>query len=149
MPAPRKSGYSGETGAEVPLPGPDGSRRNDRGTDRDRTPPSDAVKPRTTPQNRDENPKPPEEVRAPAPATVIVTLPVDAALTIDDTPTRARAARRTFVSPPLDPGQTYHYTLKAEAMRGGKAVTATQRIDVRAGRATRVELVLPESVARR
>jgi uncharacterized protein (TIGR03000 family) len=154
MPAPRKSGYSGESGAEMPLPGPNGSRRNDRGddrnaTDRDRTSPSDTEKPRTNPPNRNDNPKPPEEVRAPAPATIFVTLPADAALTIDDTPTRSRAALRTFVSPPLDPGQTYHYTLKAEALRGGKAVTANQRIEVRAGRATRVELVLPEPVARR
>ena len=164
MPAPRRSGYFGP--GETTLPGPGGNQRFDRdrmppdgvqpdrreernAPDRNQRTPPDAENPGTNSPNRNESPKPPEEVRAPTPATIIVTLPADATLTIDDTPTRSTAARRTFVSPPLDPGKTFHYTLKAQAMRGGEAVTDTQRIEVRAGKATRVELVLPEPVARR
>src|SRR5260370_11443067 len=100
MPAPRKSGYYGENPLEMPLPGADGYRRDDRGFDRDRMPadrvqperrddrgtperrsPSDTEKPRTNPPDREENRKPPSEARVPAPATIIVTLPTDAALT--------------------------------------------------------------------
>src|SRR5262249_8096817 len=123
-------------------------RQNDRGTPERRSP-SDTDRPRANPPDRPENPKPPSEARAPAPATIIVTLPTDAALTVDDTPTRSTTGRRVFLSPPLEPGKTFHYTLKAQAMRDGKPVTTTQRIEVRAGDTTRVELALPERVARR
>ena len=61
--------------------------------------------------------KNPKTGMAPAPATLIVSLPADAKLTIDDSPTASTSAERTFVSPTLKPGQDYNYTLKAEMVR--------------------------------
>jgi len=78
-----------------------------------------------------------------APATIVVSLPADAKLLIDDAATTSTAALRTFESPALEAGKDHHYTLKAEIVRDGKSVTATKRITVRAGEETRVELALP------
>ena len=61
------------------------------------------------------------------PATIVVTLPADARLNFDGSPTRTTSARRVFTSPPLQPGQSYQYTLTAEISREGRPVTVTQR----------------------
>jgi uncharacterized protein (TIGR03000 family) len=136
------------------MPGTEGYRGEQRGTDRtqpDRrdqgTPPAPDRDRGTNPPDRNKTDRPPEGARSAAPATIIVSLPADATLTVDDTPTRSMTERRVFLSPPLETGKTFHYTLKAEAMRDGKPVTTTQRIDVSAGQVTRVELTLPERVA--
>ncbi len=85
-----------------------------------------------------------------APATIVVTLPEDAKLSIDDSPTTSTSGNRVFVSPSLPSGREYHYTLRAEVMRDGKAVQLEEKITVRAGEETRVELTLPAtSVASR
>jgi hypothetical protein len=47
-----------------------------------------------------------KSAQSPAPATVEVTLPGDALLSFDGTPTRMTSTHRVFVSPPLQPGQT-------------------------------------------
>src|SRR5262245_28947251 len=52
-----------------------------------------------------------------APAMMVVALPAEAKLTIDDTPTTLTAASRSFITPPLEPGREFQYTLKAEIMR--------------------------------
>jgi uncharacterized protein (TIGR03000 family) len=80
---------------------------------------------------------------ADAPATIVVTLPEDAKLSIDDEPTTSTSGNRVFVSPSLPTGHDYHYTLKAEVMRDGKAVTVEETITVKAGEETRIELKLP------
>jgi uncharacterized protein (TIGR03000 family) len=158
MPAPRRSGYFGEYPADMPMPGAAGYPRNDQGIDRgDRVPAGqdrrgtggEADIPRPNAPRRNQESRPPDEVRGPAPATIIVTLPDDATLMVDDTPTRSTTSRRIFVSPPLEPGKMFHYTLKAEAMRDGKPVTTSQRVEVRAGGLTRVDLSLPQRVAQR
>jgi uncharacterized protein (TIGR03000 family) len=83
----------------------------------------------------------PEELaNTPAPATLVVRVPADAALSINGVATRSAAATRTFVSPSLQPGKEFHYTLKAEAVRDGQKVAATRRVAVRAGE--RKEVVL-------
>jgi uncharacterized protein (TIGR03000 family) len=84
-----------------------------------------------------------------APATIVVSLPADAKLMIDDTATKATSANRVFTSPVLEPGKDYFYTLKAEMNQDGKTVTTTKRITVRAGEETRVNLELTESVVSR
>jgi uncharacterized protein (TIGR03000 family) len=88
-----------------------------------------------------------EEVPAPkktgldtAPATIVVNVPAEAKVTIDDNATTSTGARRVFVSPALQPGQEYHYTLKAEFVRDGKAETRSERIAVKAGQETTVNL---------
>ena len=78
-----------------------------------------------------------------APATVHVRLPADAKLTIDGEPTKSTSADRTFVTPPLESGEDFHYTLRAEFVREGETLTIERRIAVRAGQETRVSLDLP------
>jgi uncharacterized protein (TIGR03000 family) len=76
-------------------------------------------------------PKKTEEVAIPA--TIVVTLPADAKLTIDGNSTTSTSARRIFTSPALEQGQEYVYTLRAEIIREGQMVAETQNITVRAG----------------
>jgi uncharacterized protein (TIGR03000 family) len=86
--------------------------------------------------------KPKEEVNAPAPATIQVSLPADAKLMIDGAKTVSTSASRLFVSPELAPAKDFQYTLRAEIIRDGQSLTATERVTVRAGMETRVSLPL-------
>ena len=86
----------------------------------------------------------------PAPAYMVVTLPADAKLTVDDTLTTSTSGQRTFVTPPIDSDKVYYYTLKAETVRDGKTLTATQRVAVQGGRQSTITLDLqPAAVASR
>lgn len=78
-----------------------------------------------------------------APAKVIVNLPADARLTIEGEPTHATSDERTFVTPPLQRGKTYHYTLKAEIDRKGETVKTSKDVEVRGGETSRVSLDFP------
>jgi uncharacterized protein (TIGR03000 family) len=88
-------------------------------------------------------PKRSEEARSAAPATIVVSLPADATLRVDDYATASKSATRVFVSPRLDAGKELYYTLTGEIQRDGKPVVATKRIRVRAGEETRVVLEFP------
>ncbi len=76
-----------------------------------------------------------------------MTLPADAKLTIDGSPTVSTSQTRVFVSPDLTPGKTFHYELKATLVRDGKTETVTKRVAVRAGADTRVRIEFPPAVA--
>ena len=78
-----------------------------------------------------------------APATIVVRLPADATLMIDGAPTSSTQGVRRFVSPPLQPGKDYQYTLKAEVTRDGKKVEKTREVTVRAGQPSEVTFDLP------
>jgi uncharacterized protein (TIGR03000 family) len=78
------------------------------------------------------------QVRSDTAATLVVSLPEGATLKIDDFVSRSTATTRRFVSPPLEPGQEYHYDVTADLMRDGKPVTVSKRVAVRAGETTRV-----------
>jgi len=87
--------------------------------------------------------KPPMKEKVPAtetaaPATIVVSLPANARLTIDGNATASTSATRTFVSPTLQFGRTYTYTLRAEVVTDGQTVAQEQTINVRAGEETRV-----------
>src|SRR5690348_15241839 len=49
-------------------------------------------------------------------ARLIVELPADAKLYVDEQLTKATSARRVFTSPPPQDGQTYYYILRAEVI---------------------------------
>lgn len=86
----------------------------------------------------------------PAAATIVVDLPADAKLLIDDRTTTSVGANRVFQSPILNPGKTYSYTFTAEIVREGKPVRVEQVVEVSAGETTPVRLILPAtSVAQR
>jgi uncharacterized protein (TIGR03000 family) len=78
-------------------------------------------------------------------ATIIVHLPANARLTIDGQATQSTTATRTFVSPPLEAGKTYTYTLRGELNRNGRMVTANQTVDVHAGGVSEITLNFPAS----
>jgi len=80
-----------------------------------------------------EMPKTKEKTGVDAPATIIVTLPEGATLTIDGNATTSTAGRRTFVTPALDVNSDYVYTLRAELVTEGRPVVQTQTVTVRGG----------------
>ena len=85
-----------------------------------------------------------------APGTIVVTLPEDARLLVDGHTTTSTSEVRVLVSPTLEPGRDFHYTLQAEVTRDGKLVRIEERVAVRAGEETQVTLRLPaEGVALR
>ncbi len=88
----------------------------------------------------------PTPVQAPTnTAKLYVTLPADAKLTIDGTPTVSTSETRVFESPSLTPGKTFYYVLKATVVRDGKTETVTKEVTVRAGEDTRVRIEIPET----
>jgi uncharacterized protein (TIGR03000 family) len=72
-------------------------------------------------------------------ARLIVDLPADAKFYVDDQLMKTATARRSFVTPKLEPGQTYYYDLRAEVVRDGKVEKETKRILVRAGDVIRAD----------
>jgi uncharacterized protein (TIGR03000 family) len=80
-------------------------------------------------------------------ATLIVSLPADAHLSVDDYKTTSTSGERVFSTPALKVGQDFHYTLTAEVNRGGKIEKVTRDVTVRAGQTTRVSLDLGTQVA--
>ncbi|HZV03846.1 MAG TPA: TIGR03000 domain-containing protein [Gemmataceae bacterium] len=76
-------------------------------------------------------------------ATLIVNLPEDATLTIDGEATTSTSAQRVFVTPTLEQGKEYEYTLKAQVVRDGKPQIATAKVTVRPGETSQVELKVP------
>ena len=91
-----------------------------------------------------------KEVAVPTPATIVVSLPAEAKLLIDDAATMSASNLRVFASPSLEPGKDFYYTLKGELVRDGRTLTTSQLVKVRAGEETRIELEFPaETVALR
>lgn len=86
-------------------------------------------------------PRPPAALNA-APAKVLVTLPVDASLTIDGQATTSTGATREFVSPALENGKAYVYTIKVDVSRDGKTVSESKTVYVRAGETSEVSFGL-------
>jgi uncharacterized protein (TIGR03000 family) len=92
-------------------------------------------------------PKPDDEISAPA--TLVVNLPADAALTIQGRASVTRTAKRLFVSPPLQVGRNYQYDVEARVVRDGRVIVLKRTVRVQAGRTTEVSLTEPAaSVAR-
>jgi uncharacterized protein (TIGR03000 family) len=89
----------------------------------------------------------PKPAKPPAPANIIVHLPVDARLTVDGEQVRFGGSVRQFESPPLSVGKTYSYMVVGTVIRDGRAVTARKEIDVRADEVTEVTLNLPSAPA--
>jgi uncharacterized protein (TIGR03000 family) len=87
-------------------------------------------------------PKPKEEkkkVSLSSPATIVVSLPADARLTVDGASTNSASARRTLITPELAVGVTYVYTMRAEIVRDGRTVAMDQQVTVRGGETSTIE----------
>jgi uncharacterized protein (TIGR03000 family) len=74
-----------------------------------------------------------------APATVVVHLPADAKLYVDNVACPLTSATRSFNTPGLEPGRKYFYTLKAEVVRDGKPAAESRRVLLSAGKRVDVD----------
>jgi len=73
-----------------------------------------------------------------APATIVLSVPADAQVSIDGVLTTSTSATRTFVTPELDPAKAFVYTLSAQIVRGGQTLTVSEKVSVQAGEETRI-----------
>jgi uncharacterized protein (TIGR03000 family) len=72
-------------------------------------------------------------------AKLVVELPADSKLFIDDVPMKNATGVRSFNTPALEPGQAYYYMVRVESTRDGKPVSETRRVIVRAGQVARAD----------
>ncbi len=84
-------------------------------------------------------PAPDVKVAAANQATVIVQLPADARLYVDGQKADLTSAKRSFITPALEAGREYYYTIKAETDRDGGTLSQSRRVIVRAGQVARVD----------
>ena len=77
-------------------------------------------------------------------ATVQVEVPANATLWFDGVQTKQTGARRTFHTPALERGHSYHYDVKARWEQDGKPVERTRRVDVYAGARVTVDFNQPK-----
>jgi len=75
-------------------------------------------------------------------AKLVVELPEDAKLYIDDQLMKTASGKRTFSTPTLDRAQAYYYMVRAEVVRDGKTYSETKRVIVRA--AETAQALFPE-----
>jgi uncharacterized protein (TIGR03000 family) len=73
-------------------------------------------------------------------AILVAYLPEDAALWVEGVQTRSEGRTRYFESPPLPPGKTFRYAVKAVWREDGRWVSQTREVVVRAGEVHRVYL---------
>ncbi len=76
-------------------------------------------------------------------AVVQVEVPADATLWFDGVQTKQTGALRTFHTPPLERGHSYHYDVKARWEEDGKSVERTRRVDVYPGARVTVDFDQP------
>jgi uncharacterized protein (TIGR03000 family) len=79
-----------------------------------------------------------EQVSASRRAKLIVKMPDDAKLYVDDKPVRM-SGTGSFRTPELKKGQDYFYEVRAEVVRDGKAISETRRVIVKAGTVIRAD----------
>jgi uncharacterized protein (TIGR03000 family) len=80
-----------------------------------------------------------KETMAPTRAKLVVELPANATLFIDNKPVKVAAGVHTFNTPVLEPGQLFYYEVRVETVRDGKPIAQTRRIIVRAGHVARAD----------
>jgi uncharacterized protein (TIGR03000 family) len=78
-----------------------------------------------------------------APVQVQVQVPAEAKVWFNGSETTLTGPSRLFESPPVAPGGSYTYTIKASWMENGKEMTQTRQLDVRPGQRTRVDFTQP------
>ncbi len=109
-------------------------------------PPLPAGPEATSPEPKSPEPKSPESkgpestssMRRPREQTgirarVVVELPADARLYVDEQLVATTAGRQVLRTPPLQPGQTYFYDMRLEVVRDGKTSTETRQLTLRPG----------------
>jgi uncharacterized protein (TIGR03000 family) len=90
---------------------------------------------------------PPQKTSSLDRATIVVTLPADAKLTIDGHPTTLSTETRRFVTPRLKVTSNYQCVLQAEIVRDGVRRIVTRTVPVRANEEIHVALDFTSAVA--
>ncbi len=80
-------------------------------------------------------------VAIPSSCQIGLRVPEDADVFIEGVKSKQTGAVREFVSPPLQPGLIYQYTVRARWKEKGKPVEQSQQVTVRSG--SRTEMVFP------
>jgi uncharacterized protein (TIGR03000 family) len=88
-----------------------------------------------------------EGTAAPNRARLIVEVPADSKLFIDDKPMKTTSEKRSFSTPTLVEGESYYYEVRVEAMRDGKPVSETKKVTIKAGEVAKVDFKKMDSVA--
>jgi uncharacterized protein (TIGR03000 family) len=70
-----------------------------------------------------------------------VRVPSNAQVWFDGENTQQRGDLRRFVSPPLDPGKTFTYEIKASWTENGRQVERTRKVHVRSGQRVNVDFM--------
>jgi uncharacterized protein (TIGR03000 family) len=77
-------------------------------------------------------------------AQLTVRLPANAQLWIDNFQVQQTGPERVLTTPPtLEPGQTYHYTLRAQWEENGQMVTQQRTVNIQAGANPTVDFTQP------
>ncbi len=76
-------------------------------------------------------------------AVVQITVPEGAAVWFDGNPTRQTGTERKFASPALEPGNAYHYEVRARWLVNGRPVEQTRVVAVKAGEHHHILFPLP------
>jgi uncharacterized protein (TIGR03000 family) len=71
-------------------------------------------------------------------AAIVVNVPPEAKVFINDHLMRSQSTERTFKSPAIEPGATYFYTLRVVVEKDGKPVEDVRRVTVKAGEVSRL-----------
>jgi len=77
-------------------------------------------------------------------ATLTIHVAPDAKIWFEDAATQQTGEWRTFASPPLEGGQTFHYTIHAVWNENGKTMDQIRTVEVRAGQTTNIDFLKPE-----
>jgi uncharacterized protein (TIGR03000 family) len=80
-------------------------------------------------------------------AYLLVSVPADAKVFVNDRATVSTGAERQYVSHGLEQGMRYEYTVRAEMVRDGKTVTETKTVQLSAGNSSNVAFDLTGSDA--
>jgi uncharacterized protein (TIGR03000 family) len=64
----------------------------------------------------------------------------EARVWLNDAPAESTSANRRFQSPPLEPGQSYSYRLRAQSVEDGRTVERSTKVLVQAGKQVQVDL---------
>jgi uncharacterized protein (TIGR03000 family) len=74
----------------------------------------------------------------PARATVVLSVPARATVTVEGQALKSTGGERSFLSPELTPGQEFVYTVRAVIELSGREEVEAQRVKVTAGETSRV-----------
>jgi uncharacterized protein (TIGR03000 family) len=71
-------------------------------------------------------------------ASILMKVPAEAKVFIDNYQMKSTSAERLFTSPELEPGKNYFYTIRVVVEKDGKPVEDSRRVVIRAGETSRI-----------